>query len=240
MSDELIASGDPAEIEELRAVVNGLRSVIAGAPAEDPERALCLHDLGYLLSVLACRTGDIGMLRESILVDRDALAAAGDLPEDHRMHLSARINHRYALALLFECTDDTGDLTELTRADRAMIAAVASDNPNRAELLCLSWSDLAQLAGRVDETELVNEVAEIARQAVAALALDDPDRPAALADLVDTLLAVFERSGDADLLAEAVRIGRDGVRPLPGDDPVHSLFPGLTWHAIEPAEQCRI
>lgn len=212
VADELIASGDTAEIEELRAVVNELRRIIADAPAGDPERVLCLHDLGYLLSVLACRTGDIGLLRESILVDRDAMVTSGVLPDDHRMHLSVRINHRYAVALLFECTDDTGDLRDVVRADQLMIAALASDSPNRAELLCLSWSDLVELAGRVDEPELVNEVADIARMAVAAIALDDPDRPTALADLVETLLAAFERTGDAELLAEAVRTGHDGVR----------------------------
>ena len=232
MSDRPTPGGTPDDIPDLLDAMAELRYAVATTPAAHPARALLLHDLSLALQVFAHRTGDIAMLRETIKVGRDAVAAARFMAKDHPIHLSSRANYRNALVLLSEYTDDLDDLRALVQADRDMIAVAPQDHPDRVELLYLSWADIAALAERAPEPELLDEVADVARAAVAAIPLDDPERPAALVDLLDALLGVFEQSKDVALLTDIMRIGRDALRQLPHDHPrrkqlLSSIFSGL-------------
>ncbi len=110
--------------------MEGLREAVAATPADHPDRAVRLTNLGIAVWALSERTGDLAAADEAVWAFREAthVTPAGD--PDRPRYLS---NPGSALQIRFERIGQAADLEEAIAADREAVNAALPDDPARPD-----------------------------------------------------------------------------------------------------------
>jgi tetratricopeptide (TPR) repeat protein len=199
------------------------REAVVATPADHPDRAGCLYDLGVGLGDLFERTGRLSVLIEAVQVGRDAVAASvAAAPTDHPDWAATLNSLGVFLRMLFERTGELPLLTEAVQVGRDAVVATPTDDPNRARRLSNLGPSLQTLFQRTGKLSLLTEAVHVGRDAITVTPTDDPDRHSVLNSLATALTALFQRTGELSVLTEAVHVGRGAVAATPTDHPARA------------------
>ena len=108
------------DLADLDAAIDLLRQAVAASPADHPDRARYLSNLGVALRARFERTGDRADLDAAVDAGRQAVAASPADHPDRALYLS---NLGAALQIRFERTGDRADLDAAIDAGRQAVAA---------------------------------------------------------------------------------------------------------------------
>ncbi|MGW6886725.1 CHAT domain-containing protein [Streptomyces chartreusis] len=187
------------------AAVQLWQRIVAAVPAEHPNRAAMLTNLGTALRVRFEQTGALGDIDEALAVSRQAVGeASAGLPERAEI-LSNLAKTLYAKFMR------TGVLTQLDEAidiGRQAVHATPKNHPDQAANLSTLGNTLR---ARFDQTGALADLEQAlaaSREAVNMAPANEPRRPGMLSNLALVLATSFERTGTSADLNEAIDIGR--------------------------------
>ncbi|UXY25984.1 CHAT domain-containing tetratricopeptide repeat protein [Streptomyces sp. HUAS TT20] len=204
------------ELTVISAAVELWQRILHATPADHPDRAGYLSNLGAALQVRFGRTGDQADLDEAIRLGREASQAT---PADHPDRAGYLSNLSLALRERFERTGDQTDLDEAIRLGREATQATPADHPDRAAMLSNLAGALQVRFGRTGDQTDLDEAIRVGQEAVEATPAGHPDRATMLSNLGAALRKRFGRTGDQTDLDEAIRLGREATQATPADHP---------------------
>uniref|UniRef100_UPI001EF711A1 tetratricopeptide repeat protein n=1 Tax=Frankia sp. Cj3 TaxID=2880976 RepID=UPI001EF711A1 len=149
----------------LNTAIGFLRQAVEATPADHPDRAGRLSNLGNALSIWFERTGERADLDEAIAAGRAAVEAT---PTDHPDRAGRLSNLGNALGSRFERTGERADLDEAIAAGRAAVEATPVDHPNRAMYLSNLGNALRTRFERTGERADLNDAIAAGQAAVEA------------------------------------------------------------------------
>ena len=154
------------------------------------------------------RTGDQPSLVRAVPVFRAALAAAVRVggPDISSYHN----NLGYALRELAVATSDAAAQAESVRCLRAAVAAVDSDDPDRAAYLCSLSSGLRDLYGYTGDAELLRTAVQVATAATESDSLE-PSLATQYAVLAGALEDLYTHQADSAVLTELIAAYREAA-----------------------------
>ncbi|TXL91900.1 CHAT domain-containing protein [Streptomyces sp. IB2014 016-6] len=205
------------QVSELREAIATGRAGVEAAPADIPpaERARYLHNLSESLRTLAEHSTDPAAADEAVAVSRAAVDAAGEGPHGRwcPKGLGAALLQRY------EYTGDVGQLVEAATCERAVVAALPADDPDRLLPLNNLGMALRLRYEAVGGDELLVEAIGIGRAVVAALPDGHPHLAMALSNLGNALARKNERDGGTERVPESLTYARAAVDATPVGHP---------------------
>ncbi|MFE0135762.1 CHAT domain-containing protein [Streptomyces sp. NPDC059037] len=210
-----------ADAHSISTVVALWRHLLTGVPADSPERAGWLCNLGVALRVRFQRTGAQADLDEAVHLGREAVDTA---LAEHPERAKWLTNCAATLMLRFEQTGAEADLDEAVRLGREAVDTTPADHPERAGILSSVGSSLRIRFERTGARADLDEAAHLGRKAVDATPADHPQRAGWLSNLTATLMRRFEHTGTQADLDEAARLGRETVDTAPADAPERAAW----------------
>jgi len=181
--------------------------IVAVIPADHPNRARGLTNLGLALRARFQRTGDVADLDAAVqnlhqAVDR----SLGGVERARRL-----ANLAEALRLRFERIGARIDLDAAIEAGRAAVAAISADHPDRPSVLNTLGNLLRLRFERTGARADLDAAIETLQKATATFPADRLGRGAVLGDLGNALRLRFERTGAMADLDAAIDVGRAAV-----------------------------
>ncbi|GAA0981742.1 CHAT domain-containing protein [Acrocarpospora macrocephala] len=217
-----------ADLDLLEIAVRLWQRIVATIPADHPDLAGFLSNLGVALSVRYGRSGNLADLEESITAGRRAIQATpGDHP-DLAGHLG---NLGIALRVRFERAGDLADLEEAIVVGRQAVQATSADHPDPVVYLGNLGIALRVRFERTGNLADLEEAIAAGRHSIQATSADHPDLAGRLANLGTALRARYERSGN---LAEekAITAVRQAIQLTPADHPDQAAILGNLGNAL--------
>ncbi|MFD7003807.1 CHAT domain-containing protein [Streptomyces mirabilis] len=190
--------------------------IVQATPADHPDRARRLSNLGTALETRFGRTGMLGDLDAAIDHLRNAVAIT---PADHHDRPTMLSNLGTALETRFGRVGMLGDLDAAIDHLRNAVAITPADHPNRPTMLSNLGSALRARFGRTGTAEDLEAAIAVGQEAVAAIPADHPNRPIVLSSLGTVLQTRFWRSGMLGDLDAAIAVGQEAVDITPADHP---------------------
>ncbi|MFF1980648.1 CHAT domain-containing protein, partial [Streptomyces sp. NPDC058198] len=209
-------TGDLSDLDQ--AVTTGQEAVHA-TPADHPNRAGYLNNLGIALRDRFERTGDLAGLDQAIGRFQAAVRAAPAGHPDHPSRGGRLSNLGMALQARFERTGDLSDLDQAVTTGQEAVHATPADHPNRASRLSNLGMALRMRFGRTGDLSDVDQAIHRLQAAVRATPPGHPDRAMLLSNLGTALQARFDPTGDLSDLDQAVTTGQEAVHATPTDHP---------------------
>ncbi|MGI9003118.1 MAG: CHAT domain-containing protein [Pseudonocardia sp.] len=200
----------------MTAAVSLWQRILNTTPADDPDQASYLSNLGVALRARFELVGVQADLDGAISVGREAVQAS---PVDHPDRAAMLSNLGGALQARFELIGVQADLDEAITLERQAVQASPGDHPDRAGHLSNLGLALLARFGRVGVQADLVEAISVGREAVQASPVDHPYRAMYLSNLGGFLQARFERVGVQADLVEAISVGREAVQASPVDHP---------------------
>jgi CHAT domain/Tetratricopeptide repeat len=182
----------------------GQATEAAQTAAADLSPSLAIHR-GINLFHAYRRTGERGLLDESVALIRAAVAATPAPDPDRPGRLSSL---GIVLRVLYESTGEPAVLLEAVDVGRAAVAATPAADADRAVILSNLVGALQTLYRRTGELDTLLEAVDVGRSAAAAAPADHAGRVATLSNLGVVLRSLFERTGQVAVMVEAVEHGR--------------------------------
>jgi hypothetical protein len=190
--------------------------ILTATPADHPDRAGRLSNLGAALLTRFERTGGTADLDAAITDFRDAVQAT---PADHPRRPAFLSNLGNALLTRFERTGAMADLDAAITDFRDAVQATPADDPRRAGRLSNLGNALRARFERTGAAADLDAAIEVGQQAVQATPADDPERAGYLSNLGNALQAQFGRTGLGADLDAAITNHRDAVEASPVGHP---------------------
>jgi tetratricopeptide (TPR) repeat protein len=215
---ETLRTGDRAALDT---AIGLLQQAVAASPADHPDRAAMLSNLGGALQRRFERTGDLADLDAAITAGQQAVAAS---PADHPGRAGRLSNLGLALRIRFERTGDLADLDTAIGLLRQAVAASPGDHPDRAAMLSNLGGALRIRFERTGDLADLDAAITAGQQAVAASPADHPGRAMYLSNLGLALRAQFERTGDLADLDTAIGLLQQAVAASPADHPDRAMY----------------
>ncbi|MGW1561782.1 CHAT domain-containing protein [Streptomyces sp. NPDC002144] len=195
------------------AAVQLWQRIVAAAPAEHPNRAAMLTNLGTALRARFEQAGVLSDLDEALAVSRQAVHDAPDgLPE--RADLLS--NLAKSLYAKFTGTGVLAHLDEAIDVGRQAVQAAPASHSDRAANLSTLGNTLRARFDRTGALTDLEEALAVSRQAVSMAPANEPRRAGMLSNLALVLATSFERTGTLADLDEAIEIYRQ-VHARPAD-----------------------
>ncbi|MFE2267478.1 CHAT domain-containing tetratricopeptide repeat protein [Streptomyces griseosporeus] len=218
---------DGYDVSLTSAAVQLWQRIVAATPAEHPDRAAMLTNLGTALRARFEQTGELGDLDEALSVSRQAVRdASAGLPE--RAEILS--NLAKTLYVKFKRTGALADLDEAIDVGRQAVRAAPPDHPDRAANLSTLGNSLRARFDRTGALVDLEKALAASRQAVSMTPMNEPRRPGMLSNLALVLATWFERTGNSADLDEAINIGRQ-VRAAPaGPSELAGTLSNLATH----------
>jgi len=164
----LVAGEDPLQ----EAVAVG-RDAVAATPADHPDRAAYLSNLGNSLRQVSTATGSTAAAGEAADIGRQAVAAVAAGHPELPGYLA---NLATSLRELFEQTSDIAALTEAVNAARRAVSMGAADQPDRVAALSALSGALLRMHERPGRAvELLEQARGILVADTSRLLLNDSD-----------------------------------------------------------------
>jgi tetratricopeptide (TPR) repeat protein len=198
-------------------------------PEQDPDRAMCLANLGVALLWLSEFDGDAALLPQAAEACREAALIT---PPGHPKFLIHQFNTSQLLTRLFKQTANPALLPDAAKAARSALGAVPPHDSDRASTL-MELGDTLQTAyewlGEPTDLDLAVTAFRSARDD-----LPEGSRPHAgcEARLCVALRLVYERTEDLDALREAIKMGQSAVKATPIAHPNYARFRGNVGNAL--------
>jgi hypothetical protein len=209
---------DPAALNR---AIDLLHRTLAAIPADHPDRAGYLSELGGALQSRFEHSGDLADIDEAIAAGRKAVAARPIYPHDWLASLS---NLGYELRVRFDRTGDLADLDEAIALGREATAATLADYPFRASVLSTLSATLLTRFERSGELADLDEAIALGRDAVAATPAEHPKRAGRLSNLGSALRNRFEHGRQRADLDEAIAVGREAIVGTPAGQPGRATY----------------
>ncbi|QHY98253.1 CHAT domain protein [Streptomyces sp. S4.7] len=200
---------------DLDKTINSLQTVIRDLPADHPDRAVHLANLGASLSIRFGRTRDVADLDSAVSATQAAVDAMLASHPDRAKCLS---NLAVMLQARFKQAGDVEDLSRAVTIRQEAVQATPVDHPARAERLGNLGAVLQirfERAGDVGDLDLAVSAAQAALDATP---VDHPDRAGRLSNLGAALQARFERTGDLEDVDAAIDCFQAAVLAASADD----------------------
>jgi tetratricopeptide (TPR) repeat protein len=204
----------------LDAAIDLLGQAVAAIPADDPDRAKLLSNLGIALQQRFEHARDPADLDAAIDLLRQAVAAspAGDAALDGMLYNLGR-----ALHARFKRARDLADLDAAIDAWRRAVAASPADDAGRAGYLSDLGTALLERFMRAGGRADLDAAIDALRRALAVAPADDRGRTAMLSNLGGALWERFARAGDRADLDAAIDLLRQVAAASPADHPNRAL-----------------
>ncbi|MCX4529289.1 tetratricopeptide repeat protein [Streptomyces sp. NBC_01551] len=218
MHQRVLDSPEPAAIN---ATTRLWQHILVHTPADHPDRATFLSNLGSALGARFEWLGAAADLDEAVRVGREAVEAT---PTGHPNRAMCLSNLGIALRIRFEWLGAVADLDEAVRVGREAVEATPTGHPNRAMYLSNLVSVLGIRFEWLGAAADLDEAVRVGREAVKDSPAGHPDRAMYLSNLGSALGARFDRLGAAADLDEAVRVSREAVEATPTDHPDRGAY----------------
>jgi hypothetical protein len=200
----------------LTSAIDLLQQAVASCPADHPDRAAMLSNLGGALRTRFASTGDQADLDTAITAGQQALAAA-PAGYPHRVAIMSTLSG--ALQIRFASTGERADLDMAVDLLQQAVVATPVGHPDRARRL----SDLGILLqipfASTGERADLGMAVDLLQQAVVATPVGHPDRARRLSDLGIALRTRFVSSGDRADLDASITAGQQAVAASRADHP---------------------
>ncbi len=187
--EQALGSTNPALMS---AVVGLWQRILNATPADHPDRAGMLTNLGWALHTQFERTGAMVDLETAIETLRAAVDAA---PADHPDWPGCMGNLGNALHTRFKETGLLADLETAIETLHAAVEAAPAGHPGRPMFLNNLGIALQSRFGRAGAVADLDAAIEIGRAAVVATRVGHPERPGYLSNLGNAVRERFERTG---------------------------------------------
>lgn len=213
-------------LERAVALYRQLRDAV---PEQDPDRAMCLANLGVALLWLSELDDDVTVLQQAAEACREAALIT---PPGHPKFLDYQFNTSQLLTGLFERTANPALLRGAAEAARIALGAVPPHDPGHASTL-VELGDTLKTAyewlGELTDLDLAVTAFRSARDD-----LPEGSRPHAgcQARLCVALRLVYDRTEDLDTLREAIKTGQSAVEATPITNPNYARFRGNLGNAL--------
>jgi hypothetical protein len=205
-----------ADLAVVSAATEMWQRILLYTPADHPDRAGRLSNLGVALQTRFERTGDPADLDAAIATVREAIQATSAEDPDRAGRLS---NLSVALQASFGRTGDPADLDAAITAVGEAIQAAPAGHPDRAAMLSNLGVALRARFERTGDPADLDAAITAVGEAIQAAPTGHPDRAAMLSNLGVALRARFERTGDpADLDAAITAVG-EAIQAVPAGQP---------------------
>ena len=224
--EETLRTGDRAALDT---AIDLLRHAVEASPADDPDRATYLSNLGGALQIRFEQTGDLADLDTAIDLLRRAWEASPADDPDRATYLS---NLGCAVQGRFDRTGDLADLDIAIDLLRHAVAASPADHPDRAGRMSNLGGALLRRFERTGDRADLDVAITAGRQAVAESPADHPGRAMYLSILGAALEIRFVRTGDLADLDTAVDVLRDAVAASPAGHPGRSKYLSILGTAL--------
>ncbi|MFF5488286.1 CHAT domain-containing protein [Streptomyces virginiae] len=209
------------------AAVQLWQRIVAAVPAEHPDRAAMLTNLGTALRARFEQTGVLADLDDALAVSRQAVrSASAGLPERAEI-LSNLAKTLYAK---FTRTGVLADLDEAINIGRQAVQAAPAHHPDQAANLSTLGNTLRARFDRTGALTDLEEALAASRQAVSMTPMNEPRRPGMLSNLALVLATLFEQTGTSADLDEAITIGRQVHATPAGPSELAGTLSNLATH----------
>lgn len=208
------------------ALYRQLRDVV---PEQDPDRAMCLSNLGVVLLWQYELDDDAALLQEAAQAFREAALIT---PPGHPEFLTCQLNTSQLLTRLFERTANPAFLPDAAKAARSALGAVPPHDPDHVSTL-LELGDTLKTVyewlGDLEDLDLAVTAFRSARDD-----LPEGSRPHASCEarLCVALRLVYERTENLGMLREAIKMGQSAVKATPVADLNYARFRGNVGNAL--------
>ncbi|KAN0078521.1 CHAT domain containing protein [Elaphomyces granulatus] len=210
------------------------RQAVESTPADHPDRAARLNNLGNMLRRQYERTGDVKDLEEAIQTARQAVES---MPADHPDRTAFLDILGNQLLSRYERTGEVKDLEEAIQIARQAVELTPADHPDRARRLNCLGTRLGRRYEWTGEVKDLGEAIQItchnpspnARQAVELTPADRPDR-AGILNCIRTIRGIpdYGRFLLGQIVAEMQECAGDGSnQPTQGLPKVWWIRTGL-------------
>jgi CHAT domain len=209
----------------LRATIEAGRRAVECTPAEHPNRAASVANLGFLLSE-AVQAGvlDRSVLVEAVELQREAVARTPAGGPDRALYI-ASLGSRLVEAVHAGVLDRSV-FVEAVELQREAVESTPGEHPDRAMYVSNLGDSFWQAvhAGVFDPSVLVDAI-ELQREAVDRTPAGHPDRALYVVSLGSKLAeAVHAGVLDRSVLAEAVNFTREAVELTPAEHPDRAIY----------------
>jgi tetratricopeptide (TPR) repeat protein len=194
-----------------------LREGLQLCPPGHPLRDRALHHLAMALAFVGYEqhSGGLDSLRESIILNREALHLRPDNPEQ----ASTLENLAYGLLRLFHHSGDLDLLAEAITTYRKALSLRPPGHLKRADSLQNLASTLRSCFQHQGGSDLLAEEISLSREALQLRPVGHPQRWISLTILGNSLMFSFESKGFPELLAESICLQREAVQLVPLTEP---------------------
>ncbi len=211
-------SRDPA----LLSVTTGLwQRILAATPADHPNRAGRLTNLGMALRMRFQQTESLASLDEAIQAFSQAVQASPDDHPNRWMYLS---NLGIALRMRFEQTGAHADLDNAIQAFRQAVQATSIDHPSRATRLSGLGDTLRMRFEHGGADADLDDATQAFTQAVQATPAGHPNRALYLSRVGNLRFIRFESTGTQAGLDDAIQAHQQAVQTCPAGHPDHAMY----------------
>jgi hypothetical protein len=187
----------------------------------DPYRFTSCTTLAKSLSTRYKRTGDVGLLKEAIDLDREALDL---LPTGHPYRSKFCGDLATSLKEQYHRTGDTGPLDGVIDLEREALDLLPIGHPYRSMFYRNLATSLEAQYEHTGDVSLLNEAIDLEREALGLEPTGDPYRSTYCGGLAVSLKKQYGRTGDVSLLDEAIDLEREALHLCPVGHPHRALF----------------
>ncbi|KAA9379164.1 tetratricopeptide repeat protein [Microbispora cellulosiformans] len=206
----------PASQALLPAAVQLWQRIVNATPADHPERAGMLSNLGIALRTRFERTGAMTDLNEAIQRQHQAVQVT---PTDHPDRAAMLSNLGSALHERFRRTGAVTDLNDAIQQLHQAVQITPTDHPNSAGRLSILGIALRTRFERTGAMTDLNDAIQRQHQAVQVTPTDHPSRAMYLSNLGSALHERFRRTGAMTDLNDAIQRQHQAVQITPTDHP---------------------
>lgn len=193
------------------------RQLVVATPADHPEHAERLDNLGLLLSKKYSRTSSLPDLEEAIQAAKQAveIVAAKNYSE-HSSNYLTNLGSRYGDRFVHTANlDDLQTAIETTRSALAIAAQNGTDRIATLSNFAILLADKFTMTGDIND---LDEAIRIIQQVIEATPSGHSSLAGRLNSLAFRLGERFARTGDNNDLEESIRIARQAVQKSPQHD----------------------
>jgi len=210
---QIATSTDP---DLISATVYVWQRILDVTPADHPDRAVNMFNLGGVLRARFERTGQLADMSAAI----DAFRAAAEAtPVDNPRWVASTFLGGVLHVSRFERTGDTAVLDTAIDMFRTAAEAAPANGPDHAGMLAYLGNALRVRFDSTGSIADLNAAISALRAAVKGTPGDDPHRAGHLDFLGRALLVRFQRTGTQADLDAAITVGREAVTATPAGHP---------------------
>jgi tetratricopeptide (TPR) repeat protein len=209
------------QMTDLEQAIQYDQQALKAIPADHPDRARYLNNLGSRLVGRFQRTGQMTGLEQAIQYGQQALEA---IPADYPDRARYLNNLGSGLESRFQRTGQMTDLEQAIQYGQQALEATPADHPDRARYLSnlgLRFSDRFRRIGQMTDLE---QAIQYGRQALKATPADHPDRARYLNNLGLRLGGRFQRIGQMTDLEQAIQYSQQALETTPADHSDRALY----------------